>query len=444
MSAGGGSGDADREDKELVVLQVLRSLELPGAFTLAVAALALLAGCAPDGEEPGVVTLRVVTWKPNDPTAWEEALRRFHEAYPDIRVEREVGPSSSTALHDLLAMKLRNRDPSVDVFLMDVVWPAELGRAGWALALDEFYPPEERARFFAACIDAVTVGDSVYGVPFNTDAGVLYYRKDLLAEQGFDPPATWRELVAQCEEILAQSGQPGLSGYSAQMKQYEGLVCNMLELVASNRGSLLRPDEPHVLNVLGFVRDRIVGHVAPEGILTYDEQESLDLFKSGGAVFHRNWPYAWAVLQDPDLSRVSGRVGIARLPAFEDGERAAALGGWSFGIHARTRHPEAAWSFVRFMTGRKIQKLFALRAGKAPARRALLDDPEVLRANPHFRELRPAFEAARPRPKTPVYPRISHVLQGFLHRVLSDVDADVRALAREARQEIDQALARVR
>jgi multiple sugar transport system substrate-binding protein len=411
-----------------------------GPLLGAVLLLALSPGCGGEGTSAGPVTIHVAVWKANNPQAWEEALGRFHAAHPGIRAQLDIGPNSSNQLHDLITQKLRTRDASLDAFLMDVVWPPEFAAAGWALPLDEDFPPAERAAFFPGCIQAVTYDGHVYGIPFNTDGGLLYYRSDLLAAYDLAPPRTWPEMVAQIDRIQAGEDDPRLNGYSGQFKQYEGLVCNMLEFVRSGGGELLRPAQPPALAAVRFVRDRIIGRVAPRGVLTYEEQESLDLFRSGGAIFLRTWPYAWPILQDSLQSDVAGRVGIAPLPAFPGGQSVAALGGWSFGIHRASRHPREALAFVRFMTGPEIQQLFAVQAGKAPARRALYQDRAVLDANPHFADLVPVFEAAVPRPQTPIYPRISHMLQRYLHDAISRPDSPIESLAAQAESEMSREL----
>lgn len=91
-------------------------------------------------EDEGKTTLHFVTWKPNQPKVWDEIYSIFEKENPDIRVVREVGPHSSTAFHDLLTQKLKNRSKDVDVFFMDVIWPPEFAAAGWAMPLDEFFP----------------------------------------------------------------------------------------------------------------------------------------------------------------------------------------------------------------------------------------------------------------------------------------------------------------
>ncbi|HBA40658.1 MAG TPA: hypothetical protein DCZ05_13250, partial [Deltaproteobacteria bacterium] len=182
--------------------------------------------------------LRFVTWRSDSPWVWDRAIKDFEARNPGTKVVREVGPHSSTEFHDLVTQKLRNRDPQMDVFFMDVIWPAEFAAAGWALPLDDFFPAAERQKFLEAPILANRYRGRVYGVPVFIDAGLLYYRRDLLAKYGFLPPQTWPELVRQARKILAEEKEPQLTGYSGQFKQYEGLVCNMMEYILSNGGAL--------------------------------------------------------------------------------------------------------------------------------------------------------------------------------------------------------------
>ncbi|HDY70473.1 MAG TPA: extracellular solute-binding protein, partial [Nitrospirae bacterium] len=192
-------------------------------------------------DEGKAKVLRFVTWKPNVPEVWEEIYRRFEQKYPDIKIVREIGPHSSTAFHDLLTQKLKNRSRDVDVFLMDVIWPPEFAAAGWAMPLDDLFSPSEQKRFLDGTILANTYRGRIYGVPLFIDSGMLFYRKDLLDKYGFSPPATWEEMVGQAEKIVSGEKKRGedIYGFSGQFKQYEGLVCDMMEYILSNGGFIL-------------------------------------------------------------------------------------------------------------------------------------------------------------------------------------------------------------
>ncbi len=396
--------------------------------------------------DPAPRTLHFVTWKADRPDAWDEAIQRFERAYPHIRVTRDIAPHSSTAYHDLLTQKLKNRDISLDVFFMDVIWPAEFASAGWALPLDDYFPPREREKFLPATIDAGLYQQRIYGVPSRIDSGMLYYRKDLLDQYGFSPPTTWNELVRQAHTILEgeQATQPLLRGYSGQFQQYEGLVCDMLEFVGSHNGALLTKDgtrsnlaAPESVQAVRFVREQIIQQLATPAALTYQESESLAVFVQGKAVFHRNWPYAWGLVNDPQHSKIVGAVGVTTLPHVSHGKSVSALGGWLYGISAYSQHPDDAWAFIAFMTSPDLQKHFAIHASLAPSRLALYSDPEILRANPQYKDWLPVFHTARPRPRTPIYPIVSHILQRYFSRVLAFPATDIVEEAREADRRIN-------
>jgi len=427
-----------------------RSRRAPGrsiaAAVISFAAAVAIACTACTGRSAEDDTLVFVGWKPDQPAAWDEAVRRFEASHPAIHVRREIGPTSSSAFHDLVTQKLKNRDPRIDVYFMDVVWLAEFAAAGWALPLDRYFPDSARGEFLGGSVAASVWRGGVYGVPAFIDAGLLYYRKDLLTKHGVAVPRTWPELESAAQRILDAEARPPeeLVGYSAQLMQYEGLVCNLLEVITANRGRLLRDDgeraaldDPRTLEAIRWVRDRVVGGLAPRSIVTYQEPESLAPFLQGRVVFLRDWPYAWQVVNDPAQSRVVGQVGIAPLPSFPGGESRSTLGGWFYGINAASRKADAAWQFVEFMTSPEIQKFFAREASLAPTRKALYRDPDVLRTNPQFSEQAEVFRLAVPRPITPVYPAVSAALQRFFSTAITRPQSDIAAEAAAAAREIN-------
>ena len=380
--------------------------------------------------------LRFVTWRSEAPEVWHQGIVDFERRNPGVKVISDIGPQSSTQLHDLLTQKLKNRDSHLDVFVMDVIWPAEFASAGWALPLDRYFTASEQKRFLDAPITANRYSGAIFGVPLFIDAGVLYYRKDLLTKYHVAPPRTWAELVSAAKKILAAANDPQLVGYSGQFKQYEGLICNMMEFILGNGGKLWDDvamvsalEQPAARAAVRFVRDRIIGEISHPGVLAYEEPESLALFTEGRAIFHRNWPYAWTVANDAKRSKIALKVGMEPLPGFLPGHGAAALGGWQIGVSRYSTQPDLAWRFAAFMTGANMQKRIALATGRAPTRRALYDDPEIDKKIPQLKSLLETFKQAAPRPVTPVYAPLSNIMQRYFSSVLAlrNTDIDKRA-----------------
>jgi multiple sugar transport system substrate-binding protein len=390
-------------------------------------------------------TVVFLTWKPNQPETWKRLIHRFHKKHPAIHIQLQVGPHSSTEYHAIVAQRLKNKDASVDVFFMDVIWPPEFASAGWAADLSNRFSLNERKKFLSGPIEANTYGGKTYGIPCYLAAGLFYFRKDLLEKHGLKAPTSWNEMLKQGRVICEGEKDSSLNIYSAQFKQYEGLVCNMLEFIWSHGGRVMDPKsgrvlltDPEVINALAFVRDRIIGKAAPRGAINYEEPESLDLFIQGKAVFHRNWPYAWSVANDPQKSRVAGRVGVGSLPAFAGHGPASALGGWQFGINRWSRQPDRAWKFIQFMTSSHSQKLLALQAGLAPTRRSVYKDADVRQQMPHLSSFLPAFENAKPRPLSPIYTMISQELQRFFSRAIVDNRSSLSDLAKATSARIEK------
>jgi len=391
--------------------------------------------------------LRFVSWRSEAAVVWEQLIANFEAGHPGVKVVREVGPHSSTEFHDLVTQKLRNRDPEMDVFFMDVIWPGEFAAAGWALPLDEYFSVPQQKEFLTAPIEANRYRGRIYGVPLFVDAGMLYFRKDLLAKYKLAPPRAWPELVEQTKRILAQERDPYLTGYSAQFKQYEGLVCNMMEFLMSNGAALW--DEQTLNSALAssrateavrFVRDQIIRSISHRGVLAYQEPESLALFTQGKALFHRNWPYAWEVANDPQRSKVAGHVGVMPLPSFPGQKSVAALGGWQLGISRFSRNPGLAWEFVQHMTSREAQKQIALATGRGPARAALYRDAEVLAKHPHFSARYETFVLAEPRPRTPVYLPLSNIMQRYFSSAIAIPDSNIDQMAGVAARDMNRVL----
>ncbi|HEX9830418.1 MAG TPA: ABC transporter substrate-binding protein [Thermodesulfobacteriota bacterium] len=377
-----------------------------------------------------------------DPEALNALIRRFEESNPDIKIKDETLPSSTDEQHQFYAINLEGRSSDFDVYAIDVIWVQEFARAGWLRDLSHILPLKNRDEFFHGPMKAAIYQDKVYAVPWYIDAGVLYYRRDLLEKYGFSPPKTWYDLVRIASEVTRK--EPNLYGFIWQGKQYEGLVCDALEYIHSNGGDILIDsqvviDSPENMEALRFMRDLIFKYrVTPVLVTTMIEEPTRHIFGKGKALFMRNWPYAWNIFEADD-SPVKGKVGVSILPKFSGHQSSPTLGGWHLGINAYSKHPEAAEKFIEFLTSYEVQKTLSLTIGYKPTLKALYKDPDMHRAQPFTTSLYDAFEHANPRPITPYYMMISQVIQPEFSAVISRTKEPEEAL-KSAREQIEHIL----
>lgn len=377
-----------------------------------------------------------------DPAHLRALLDEFERRNPGIAVKDETLPASTDEQHQYYVINLEAMSADFDVLSMDVIWVPEFARAGWLRDLSHLLPPGERDDFFPGPVEADRWAGRMYAVPWYIDAGLLYYRIDLLRKHGLDVPRSWPELVATARRVMER--EPGIYGYIWQGRQYEGLVCNVLEYVWSNGGEVLQDgrcviDSPENAEALRFVRDLIARYgVTPPLVTTSIEETTRHIFGGGRALFMRNWPYAWTVFQR-EGSPVRGKVGVAPLPSFPGRPSASTLGGWQLGVNRYSKRAEAAEKLVVFLTSPQTQKRLALTLGYKPTRKSLYADADLRREQPFIVGLYDIFMKARPRPVTPYYMMMTQVMQSEFSAAVSGIRPPEEALL-SARRQIDHIL----
>lgn len=358
----------------------------------------------------------------------ETLARRFTSQTGTEVIVKAVPDNSSLNLALLQELSL-TRSGDVDVFLVDVIWPGIF--ANDLLDLTPHFSQEELTDFFPRIIENNTVAGKLLAIPARTDAGVLYYRKDLLQKYGYStPPQTWDELESMAKTIQDGERAAGIAdfwGFLWQGAQNEGLTCVALEVMASNgAGTIIEPDgtislnNPSTLAALERTQQWI-GTISPTDTPKYGGEDTRKLWQAGKAAFMRNWPYAYARGNNDQDSTVRGLFDVTTLPK-GSGEAAATLGGWQYAISKYSDMPQEAVELVRFMTSAEAQKLAALTNSFNPTRRSIYQDPEVLATNPFFERMPAILNAAVARPSTVTGAKYNEVTAAFytsVHEILT-------------------------
>ncbi len=379
-----------------------------------------VAGCGGGGgeeAEDGSIQF-TFSFGPDDSGTLQELVERFNEEFAgQYQANYREMPADTGQYFDQIRTEFQAGGGEIDLIGGDVIWPAQLAANGWLLDLSDRFTQDDRNTFLDGPVESNTYEGNIYGVPWFTDAGMLYYRQDLLQESGFDePPQTWEELIEMARQVQEDSGTQ--FGFVFQGSQYEGGVVNGLEYIWSHGGEVLAEDDPDTVvidspeSVEGLTTERrmIEEGIAPQAVATYTETESQTTFLNGDAVFCRNWPYMYALAADEDESNITQeQVGVAPLPAAQGVETVSGLGGWNFMINAASdpETQDAAYEFVRWATDPEQQRFRALEGSFLPTLEALYEDEEILEAIPVIALAGEALENARPRPVSPYYSDMS-------------------------------------
>lgn len=370
--------------------------------------------------------VKIVYAKGQDATGGtKKIVEEFNKRNPKIQVEMREMPADTGQQHDAYVTMFNGGSSEIDVMELDTIWPAEFAQAGYLVELDRFLQQDKDIKledYNQRAVSAASFNGKQWAMPKYIDTGLLFYRKDIIAEDKV--PKTWDELIASAKENQGKAGTE--YGYLMQAKQYEGLVTNGIEFIYSYGGKILDDNGKVVINspetIKGVAKMVEVATMdaVPDNVTTFIEQESHTAFIEGQSPFIRNWPYQYSLANDPEQSKIVDKVGVAPLPAGDAGT-ASALGGWMTGINKFSKHKKEAWEFVKFMTGPEGQKIGALYGALAPTIPALYEDKEIIEKNPFFAEegFQKGLETAVPRPVAANYPEASEVIQIQLSKAIA-------------------------
>lgn len=404
---------------------------LPRLLLASILPLFLAACQKPEAPAPDTVTLRLLM--SSDATGvWREIFDEFEKAHPGIRIDAIEGPAATNTREDLHVTAFLSGDRVYDLVFADTVWIPKFAAAGWLLDLTDKWPDSQWERFLPGALAGSKYRGRIYRVPTQMDGGMLYYRRDLLEKAGEHPPETFDDL----QRIATQLQEPRrLWGFVWQGKQYEGLICDFVEVLAGFGGFWIDPDSgeigldrPEARQALEFLAQS-VGSISPPGVTTYTEEESRQVFESGGAVFLRNWPYVYPLSQAPD-SPIRGLVGVTPMPHQGGGASASTLGGWGFGIAKNSPHPGEAWQLLQFLAQVPVAQRLYEKAGVNSTLEAFYRESNDSMVQELYQILRHTI----PRPPIPQYAQASDILQRYLSSALTGRLTPGAALAGASRE----------
>ncbi|MEU1051451.1 extracellular solute-binding protein [Streptomyces sp. NPDC005876] len=418
------------------------------------------AGPAPSADVPGDIVVasgRDVTGRNGVRQrlidAWNERQER---AGSDYRARLVELPGSADEQRGQLLGALQSGSAAYDVVNLDVTWVPEFAAAG-------LVRPLPGTLVDADVIDSVARtarwDGRTYAVPFNSDVGLLYYRRDDLERAGLESTdlrdvKDWADLE-DLFNTVAEADLPGRErGWTTQLAAYEGRTVNAVEAFASTgEDAALTDDAGHYTATVGALtrgvaelrRRAAAPYTLPEAVRS-DEAASLGAFADGRTTFLRHWPYAYRTLHETFGAE---QLGVTALPG------RAVLGGQNLAVTRDSRRAGKAAELVGFLTGRASERCL-LDAGFAATRVSAYDDPGLrcpvagdkpspsptgerpdrmprdATDRPAYARtvLLPALRAAVHRPRTPLYGAFTQTFTAHLGPLFGADPPDDATLAR--------------
>lgn len=346
-------------------------------------------------------------------------------------------------LYQKLTADFVGKTAQYDLMTVDIVWSGEYAKNKYTLPLDDFM---ERDKDQLALDDILPVSWSLgewegkhWAYPMAGYANVLNYRKDILEAKGINPPQTQEELLEAAKKLtegemygialLGAKGSAVAQDYMAFVQQHGGSILDESGKVAVNT-----PENVEVLEFFGELFK-----YAPPGSTDYWWDQRETAFRNGNVAMMEGWSIARAGYENPEISKIVGKVDITKAPVKAGMEPKYGFGGWGIGINAASdpQKQEAAWEFIKWLASEEVQKEWVRHDG-APIRRSTLSDPELVQEFPWFPIMLESFENGDGdyRPRIPEYSIIQDALGTYVNAYLVGQETAESAL-RKAQEQIE-------
>lgn len=385
-------------------------------------------------EERGPITLAVgaVSGGP----AAESAVDAWNAEHPDEKVTLLVLSGKSDAQRQQMFQNAQTKSDAFTVMALDGPLIAQFAANRWIDPLPEDQLDLEP--FLPSTIEQSRYRDTLYALPLSTDAGMLYYRTDLLTAAGItEVPKTFDEIAEACAAVKAIPEGAGVNCYAGQFDKYEGLTVNFAEIITTAGGSLLdadgKPtvDTPEATKGLELLTSWFEDGTIPSEAITYNEEAGRQSFLAGNLLFHRQWAYQYASASAADgSSAVAGKFDVAPLPGFTASEPGrSVLGGKNLVISSFAKNKTTAIDFIKWFDTREHQVEFLSLAGIAPTISDVYDDPKMLEKYPYLTTLKDSVLGGFARPAVPNYDDVTAAIQTDAYAALKGEKTPAAALA---------------
>ena len=353
-------------------------------------------------------------------------IQRFKEFADQtgIKVNLTILPYSRDAVPKMIASFLAGGH-QYDVFTLDCIDVAQFADAGWIMPIDKWVTPAMKKDIIPFARDGMIYKGHWYGLPYASEWKSFVYNDKMLKEAGYTEfPKTWNEVVKYSQKLQKM----GIVHYATAFSwaQKECLTCDFVALTASFGGKFFDKNLNPLFNKGGAVKalqwmvDSIYKYkiVDPASIMWTEDNVNAAM-QAGDIAYQLSWGYPLVRLNDPQKSSIVGQAKIGLMPSFDGKHPYTVSGPMGWAISYGTRHPEAAWEFLKFIAGSKGSKVAAIQEGIFSGWKSVINDPEVQAKVPGLNDMAKQSNYIVNRPRVPWYHEFSIKLVAELQKALT-------------------------
>jgi multiple sugar transport system substrate-binding protein len=367
----------------------------------------------------------------NISSAHTKLIQKFNREYKNnievVPINLPFSKFTTNERKELLARALRSKSDRIDVFAVDLIWVPRFAR--WAEPLDLYFPSRERDNILEYALQSCYSNGNLVAMPLYIDVGLIYYRKDILQSlRGYEQiktkvenSLTWEEFI----DISLRLKKKYQYTYLFAADNYEGLVCNYLELVYGHEGSIFEADTIQLksqqsIKALNLMIDMIHKYqIVPDKVTSFDEYQCYLYALENDVPFFKGWPglkqqYYGKIPHSEKMKDIL----IGPLPHFKNFKSKSVFGGWNLMVPKDSNKKRAAVEFIKFVLKPENQLILYEKSGFLPVSKTVYTEginPEINSDLKFYREL---LDKGFHRPFLQNYTKISDILSYYVNRAL--------------------------
>jgi multiple sugar transport system substrate-binding protein len=400
---------------------------------------------ASGGQSSGPANIKIAyqQWGPGTvmKTFLTGAKAEYEAANPGSKVEIVPVVASENDYYTKIQLMMRSPNTAPDLVYEDTFLINSDITAGYLRPLDDYIKGWSDWSQFQETAKGAAKGQDgkVYGVPDGTDTRALWYNKQMFAKAGLPAdwqPKTWDDVLTAARAIKSKvpgviplnvyAGKP--MGEASAMQGLEMLLYGTKDTLYNFNQNKWVVGSQGFKDSLGFIKTIFTEGLAPQPKQSLDpnwgNKVGSDLLPNSklaialdGSWLYNNWQKTGAKPW-PQWTEVLGQTAMPTQTGEGKG-KVSLSGGWTWAIPAKSKSPDAAWSFIKTLQTQKNATKYATDGAQIAVRKDVASDAGYKSSAKSTQFFTDLVAVTVYRPALPEYPKVSNEIITAMEAVMT-------------------------